>query len=218
MGYLLTTIFTTLDLLTFTILSASFSELRWSRKRTLGIMMASLPIIVLSLDLIPGEAYRFVSIPIMFLIIVAVFRGPWYIHLLPVLLSYTLVGIIDTGVGYGVCALLGITFNEFIWKKMLYTIVSTSAKLIEVLLAYLFCKYWRRRKYAPIRASWLLLTVLFPAVSFVMLLIIYIGFQDRSDLSAGALIFTLVLAMANVAIIYLIHAWRSIPVRNSSFT
>ena len=88
---------------------------------------------------------------------------------------------------------------------MLYTIVVTVTKMLELLLAYLFCKFWRRRKSAPIRSSWLLLTVLFPAVSLVMLLVIYIGFRDRSDVSAGALIFTLALAAANVAILYLIH-------------
>ena len=205
MEYVLSILWTFLDVFSSVMFASSFSELRWNRKRSWSAIAVACSLIVLGFSLSGEIAYRILSITLNIALLVIIFRGPWQKQLLSGLLSVVLIGIIDTGSGYGVSALLGISYDEFIWKKMLYTIVATSAKLFEVMLAYLFCKYWRRRKSAPIRSSWLLLTVLFPAVSLVMLLIIYLGFQDRSDVSAGALVFTLALAAANVAILYLIH-------------
>ena len=205
MEYVLSILWILLDITSSVIFTASFSKLRWNKKRTMVIMMTALVSAALIIFLVPGESYRIGTIGIMLVLVITIFYGSWQKQLLSVLLSIVLIGIIDTSLLYGVSAILNITYDELIWKKMLYTIVTTSTKLIEVLLAYFFCKYWRGRKTAPICSSWLLLTMLFPAVSLVMLLIIYVGFQDRSDMSAGALIFTLALAMANVAIIYLIH-------------
>lgn len=202
---MLSILWTIFDVSSSVMFAASFLELRWNRKRSCAAIAAACAFIVLSYA-IPSEiVYRICAITLSMGLIVIIFRGTWQKQLLSGLLSIVMIGIIDTGCGYGVSALLGITFDELVWKKMLYTIVATSAKLSELLLAYLFCKFWRRRKSGPIRSSWLLLTVLFPAVSLVMLLVIYIGFRDRSDVSTGALIFTLALAAANVAILYLIH-------------
>lgn len=205
MEYVLSILWTFFDVSSSVMFAASFLELRWNRKRSCAVIAAACAFIVLGYA-IPSEiVYRICAITLSLGLLMIIFRGPWQKQLLSGLLSVVMIGIIDTGSGYGVSALLGITFDELIWKKMLYTIVVTVTKMLELLLAYLFCKFWRRRKSAPIRSSWLLLTVLFPAVSLVMLLVIYIGFRDRSDVSAGALIFTLALAAANVAILYLIH-------------
>ena len=205
MEYVLSVFWTIIDLLTSLLCAASFSACRWNRKRTMLIFLAALSLIVMIYYLIPGEFYRILVSLVMVAMILSVFRGSWQKRLLSAFLSMVLIGMFDTGAVYGISALLRIPFDEFVWKKMLYTIVVTATKLVEVLLAYLFCQYWRRRSSVPIRTSWLLLTLLFPAVSVTMLLIIHVGFQDRSDLSVGALIFTLAVAAANVAILYLIH-------------
>lgn len=205
MEYVLSVFWTILDLLTSLLCAASFSSYRWNRKRTMLTFLVALSLIVMIYYLIPGEFYRILVVVVMLAMILSIFRGSWQKRLLSAFLSMILIGILDTGAIYGVSALLGIPFDEFVWKKMLYTIVVTASKLVEVLMAYLFCQYWRRRSSVPIRTSWLLLTLLFPVVSVTMLLIIHVGFQDRSDLSVGALIFTLALAAANAAILYLIH-------------
>ena len=204
MGSLLTIIFTFLDLWTPILFAHSFSDFRWNRKRTLCIILVFFALTLAPLYLIPGDFYIIPASLIVLGLLITIFRGPWYKQLLALVLSYILTGILDTCSGYGVCALLGMSYDEFIWKKMMYTVVVLSSKLIAIFIGYIFFQYWKNRKSAPIRISWLLLLVLFPAVSLIMLVIIFTSFQDQEDWTVNALIFAIALAVANVAIVYLI--------------
>ena len=62
-----------------------------------------------------------------------------------------------------------------------------------------------QRNLQRIRVKWLLLTIIFPFVSLLMLFTVYFSYQSRPDLSTGAFIFSLGLAVANIAILYMIH-------------
>ena len=205
MGYLLTILFSLADIGNAVLFSASFHELRWNKKRTLCLILIALAVVVAEAFLIPGSIYIIPTTCTVFILLVTLFRAPWYKLILPFILSYILVGVFDTGSVYGISLLLGLSYEEFIWKKMLYTVVVGSEKLICFLIAYLFCKYWRRRKSNPIRPSWMLLLVLFPTVGVVLQLIIFIGLQNQEDLSPAGLILSITMAVANVAIIYLIN-------------
>ena len=205
MGYLLTILFSLADIGNAVLFSASFHELRWNKKRTLCLILIALAVVVAEAFLIPGSIYIIPTSCTVFILLVSLFRAPWYKLILPFILSYILVGVFDTGSVYGISLLLGLSYEEFIWKKMLYTVVVGSEKLICFLIAYLFCKYWRRRKSNPIRPSWMLLLVLFPTVGVVLQLIIFIGLQNQEDLSSVGLILSITMAVANVAIIYLIN-------------
>lgn len=133
------------------------------------------------------------------------YRGSWIKHILLVTLCFAFNGVIDMAMGYGVCAILRISYSEFVWKKLLYITVATTAKLIEMFLAYLLWRIRQKEGRFSVRKKWLLLTSLFPAVSLLMLVVLFVMLQDQKDLSLGACIFSAVLAAANVGVLYLIH-------------
>ena len=133
------------------------------------------------------------------------FHGSWIKHVLLIILTYVFTCVIDIAVSYGISALLGITFQEMVWKKLLYIVVVSVAKFIQILIAYLFRQFRRTKGTYPIKIKWLLLAVLFPAVSLVMLVVIFENYQDNQDLTIRAFLFSGILAAANVAILYLIH-------------
>lgn len=112
--------------------------------------------------------------------------------------------IFDTIALYGVSALMGVSYTEFIWMKLLYVVTVCLSKLVSILLAWIIYRIRRTASNQPIQRRWLLLALLFPIVSMVMLAVVFVGFQGEQDLSIGAVIFSVVLAVANVAIIYLI--------------
>lgn len=135
----------------------------------------------------------------------ALYRGGWLKHILLVILCFVFNGVIDMAMGYGVCALLNISYTDFVWKKLLYITVATTAKLTEVFLAYLLWRVRQREGLLRIQNRWLLLTVLFPGVSLLMLVVVFVLFQNQKDLSPEAFWFSIVLALANVGILYLLR-------------
>jgi hypothetical protein len=80
------------------------------------------------------------------------------------------------------------------------------SKLFSILLAWALQRIRKIKGAHPIHHRWLLLTLLFPVVSIVMLMVVFDGFRGNQDLSVGALIFSIFLAIANIAILYLIGA------------
>lgn len=133
------------------------------------------------------------------------FKGPWYTHVLIVILSYIFSGIIDVAVGYGASILFRISYADLVWRKLLYTAVGTVAKLLHLLFAYLIYRIRGSRGTTVVHSSWTLLTILFPVASILMMAIVFNNYQDDTDLSIGAFISSCVLAIANIAILYLIH-------------
>ncbi len=145
----------------------------------------------------------FLSLLLFFLVSSYLYKGAWYQRIVCIILGYTISGIVDVLSVYGVSFLLGISYSEFVWRKIFYVVTVSLGKLISILLAWIF---WKIRNPYPdhaIQKKWLLLTLLFPAVSLVMLAVIFDSFQSRQDLSLGALVFSIFLAVANIAIIYL---------------
>lgn len=133
------------------------------------------------------------------------FKGPWIGRILIVALSYIFSGIIDVSIGYGASAILGISYSDLVWKKLLYTAVGTAAKLLYLFFAYLIHRIRANHASTPLHTSWTLLTVLFPAASIIIVVSIFLNYQHSTDLSVGAFVCSGILAVANIAVLYLIH-------------
>ena len=133
------------------------------------------------------------------------FNGPWLSRILIVALSFIFSGVIDVAVCYGASAVLGISYTDLVWRKLLYTAVGTIAKLLYLFFAYLIYRIRTSRTSTPLRSSWTILTVLFPAASNIIIVTIFLNYQDSPDLSVGAFICSGILAVANIAVLYLIH-------------
>lgn len=133
------------------------------------------------------------------------FNGPWLSRILIVTLSYIFSGIFDVAVCYGTSAVLGISYSDLMWKKLLYTAVGTAAKLLYLFFAYLIYRIRTNRASTPLHSSWTVLTVLFPASSIIIVVTVFINYQDSTDLSVGAFVCSGILAIANIAVLYLIN-------------
>ncbi len=146
-----------------------------------------------------------ISFVVYLIIIGQIFDGSWYRQLFVVILSYVTGGIIDTAVVYGISTLLGVSLSEFVWFELLYIVTVTIGKLISTLLAWVLFRFRSFSVFNSIEKKWLSLSLLFPLVSLAMLIIVFDGYQGKSDLSISAVVFCGFLAVANVAIIYLIN-------------
>lgn len=206
MEYIITPIWVLLDYLTLSVFSSPFFSLRHSKKTLASIFILLWCLNSIGLCLLPdGYVYRIFSILLLFLLLYFIYRGTLLRFVLCVTICLIFIGIIDTAFCYGVCVLLNITYFEFVWKKRLFALTGTMAKLIALLLSYLFAKYHREKKIGVIQQRWLILTLLFPVTSLAMMLIIFVSFQNAQDLSLSAVLFGCVMSFANFAILYLIN-------------
>lgn len=134
------------------------------------------------------------------------YKGSVLRRILVVVLFYILLGVFDTALLYGTSFILGISLDDFVWRKLLYIATVSTSKLLALYLIWTIRKVRKTNKIQKIQTKWLLLTLLFPTVSFLMMEVVFFTYRSRSDLSAGAFIFSCVLSVANIAILYLIHA------------
>lgn len=130
--------------------------------------------------------------------------GSWYRRILVIALGYVVSGMIDTAVLYGVSSFLEMSLTEFAEHQLFYVATVTVGKLLSIFLAWIFYRYRSFSNFHDIKKKWLLLTMLFPFVSFAMLIVVFDGFRGRSDLSFSAFIFSGILAISNIAIVYLV--------------
>lgn len=133
------------------------------------------------------------------------FKNSWQRRLLSSFLCWVFLSVIDIVVIYGFCGFLRMDFAELIWKKLLYITLGTISKLAAIFLFYVFKRIREKYHSYEIHSRWILLTTLFPLVSMFSLGAVFYGYQNSSDLSLGACLFSFCLAIANIAILYLIH-------------
>lgn len=153
----------------------------------------------------PGQLLKLIlTTTMLFVVSRHLNNGNWYLHIIYIAIAWMINGLIDTLVLYGISALLGVSYTDFIWMKLFYVVTVCLSKLISILLAWILYRARKTARDQAIHRRWLLLALLFPIVSMAMLAVVFAGFQGESDLSVGAVIFSFFLAVANVAIIYLI--------------
>lgn len=138
-------------------------------------------------------------------IISLLYEGSWHRRVFVIILGYVVSGIVDTAFLYGISSFLGMSLEEFSWCQMFYVATVTIGKLFTIFLAWMLQRYRAFRNFQSIETKWLLLSMLFPMVSLVMIIAVFDGNKGRSDLSSTALVFSGILAVANIAIIYLIN-------------
>lgn len=206
MAYIITPVWVLLDLVTLLGFAKSFFAKRNNTNKAIAVFLFIWGIMSVYSCLLPeGYTKRILSFSFSFILLVLIYRGSMHRYILCVAVGTIFIGIIDIIFLYGICLLLGISYSEFVWKKLLFVSATTITKLCEVLFAYLFDRYHAQREIRPIRNRWMLLTLLFPVSSLLMMVVIFVSFQDRQDLSIGAFIYSCILLVANIAILYLIN-------------
>ena len=146
---------------------------------------------------------KLVILSILFFFSYICFTGPWYKHLLVTTLWICGMSAMDTFAFYGMSSLLRISVSELIWRKWQFSLTAIIDKGIALFLSWIV--FWlRSRVSAPeLSKKRLLLTAIFPIVSYFMLFIVFDSYRDQDDLSLSAIIFTVILILSNVVIVYL---------------
>lgn len=206
MEYVLSLVWNYIETAYILTLGRAFLQERLTKKQSLTVYLASSFLLFLMLTALSGHTLRqFIVYAYYFALSCLLFRGSVLVHLLVSVIGYIFAGIFDSAILYGSCALMGISLSEFIWKKLAYCAAVTISKLLALFLAWLLFTLRKQKSEQPIRSRWLLLTLIFPCVSLMMLTVIFPSYQSSSDLSIGAFVFSIGLAAANIAILYLIQ-------------
>lgn len=134
------------------------------------------------------------------------YKGKWIPHILLTLLCYIFLATIDTISMNGICALLGISYQELIWRRATYTVATTMEKLLVCFAIWLLYRFREKKNLTGIHNKWLLLSCLFPAVSAVMLIVFFYYFPGSEESATGIVVFSGILIVANIAMLYVISA------------
>ncbi len=141
------------------------------------------------------------------------YTGTYFAHFFLSVICYIFIAAIDGISVNGMCGLLHIDYYTFVWRKLLYTTLITADKLIAVFLAWLLYRFRKKGDLGTQHSKWLLLSVLFPAISiFMFLMFFYYGPRDE-DISISIVIFSGILMVANIAMLYIISGIEKATVR-----
>ena len=149
--------------------------------------------------------YPIITNTLIFVFSCWLFHGKWYARLFLQMAIILLSSIMDTAVAYGASLLMNTSFSEFVWMKIPYTIAGTVGKLLVLFLVWILYRLRTSKGLNAVQGKWFLLTILFPAVSFIMLALCYYNNQGNEEMAGSILLMSAVLAVANIGIIYLLH-------------
>lgn len=206
MSFFLSAFWSLLELTTFHYFWKAFFLVRVCKKRYVLTYVAAWLFSVVYLNL---GFHDFVEMCLgfatLFTLTCLTYHGDLFRKILFSILAFLYFAMVDTLFLYGTSAVLQISVSDLIWRKMTYTVIVSLGKLISVLLAWVVCRLRKHRGQELIEKRWILLTLLFPVVSLIVLAIVYISYRDEGDLSVGAVGLSVVLLIANIAILYLIQ-------------
>ena len=149
---------------------------------------------------------QIITILIFTFVSVLFYNGRSIVHFFLTIICYIFITVIDSLFLYGVCALLKMSYAEFVWRKLSYSTLITVDKLLVVFLAWLLFRFRSKGDFQGVNRKWLYLSILFPSASVAMLVVLFFNSQNNEDLSLSTVIFSVVLAIANMAMLYIITA------------
>ncbi len=210
MEYTLSVLWTMLETLEVLLFSRAFLARRPRRKTALAVVLnvtAELIFeILMDLSYIPRPLQFAAAFLIHIGMAAYLFDGKLIAKVLMAAMALLLEGAIEALFVNGTSALMGLSFSAFAQRQFTYAMVVTAAKLTALLAAWLLYRYRPRGSIGVTNGKWLTLTVLFPAVSLVMMFVLCLDYQRDADVGTGVLIFGAILGLANIALIYIINA------------
>lgn len=133
-------------------------------------------------------------------------QGTFSVHVCLAIIYNIFNASIDTVAIHGMCYLLGISYNTFVWRKLSYITLITADKLLMIFLTWMLFHFRKKGNLGKQRGKWVQLSILFPAVSAAMLAILFYTSPRDEDVSIIVVIFVGVIMIANVAMLYVINS------------
>lgn len=206
MEYLISAFWSFIELVTFHFYFQGFLSIKTSKKvYFLTFFCAWFLPVVYAWSGIFSSYMQFVSLAMILFVAIFNYKGTLLHKVAACVLAYVFCAVIDIAILYGASAVLTVDFADLSQRRITYILVGTIGKMISVLAAWIFFRIRKKRNAETLQRKWLLLTLLFPAVSFVMITTLFHEYRGQEDLSLGPVIICTFLMLANIAIVYLIQ-------------
>lgn len=134
------------------------------------------------------------------------YEGTYFSHIFLSVICYIFIASIDAIAVNGMCSLLHIDYDIFVWRKISYTTLITTDKLFTIFLAWLLYRFRKKGNFGEQHHKWLLLSSLFPTVSAIMFIIFFYNTSRSEDVSTSIVVFSGIMVIANIAMLYVISA------------
>lgn len=119
-------------------------------------------------------------------------------------MSVIFLAIVDTTIMYIWSALLQISIDEFTHREYAYISAGVVSKLSSALISWLVFRGFSKTFDQQLPIRWLVLILLFPAISYVLLVVVVLNYCSESDMSLKGLGITMIIALANIGTMYMI--------------
>ena len=205
--YIISTIWSGLELAASIFFSGAFLEKKKQKKYLISLFVATSIIICLySNSGINKLLKQITTVSIFMGYSLLLYKGKWSAHIFSVIAYYVFIVTLDILVLSGSRLLLGVSFEELTMRKLTYVAIVSLDKLILLFFTWYLYHFRPRKGILRIKGKWLLLSVLFPLISVVMLCVLFYNSQKTSDLPISVLVFGAVISVANCAMLYIISA------------
>lgn len=206
MEYVLGGLWTALDVLGCYLFSGAFLPLKTNRKSILIVLFIVL-IACIYPNIVTNQYIKlFLTVTVYMLLSVLLLQGTIAVHTCLAVVYYIFNSAMDTVAIHGMCYLLNISYNTFVWRKLAYMTLVTADKLLVVFLAWILHRFRKKGNLGKQQNKWVLLSSLFPTVSTAMLAILFYTAPRDGDVSLSVVIFAIILMIANIAMIYVISS------------
>lgn len=205
MEYAITGLWSALELSCAVLFNGAFLARKAGKKRDALIVILIWGFINACIYLPIAPVYRQIMMPLLYTgLSVYLYTGTYFSQFFLSVICYIFIASMDTVSVNGMCELLHIDYNTFIWRKLLYTTVVTVDKSIVVFFAWILNRFRKKGNIGGLHSRWMPLSILFPMVSAAMLLILFYTAPRDRDISAMIALFSGILIVANVAMLYII--------------
>lgn len=207
MEYVISAVWVGLELLCAIFFNGSFlSEKRIKKQHIIAIIFIWMFTCVYTNTPINQLVKQLLLVTIYIGISIMLYRGPYIVHICLAIIGYIFIATIDIIAINGMCYLLGISYNTFIWRKFSYITLTTADKLLALFVTWLLKRSRKKGGLGKQHSKWMQLSILFPAVSSIMLVILFYSSPRDEDVSLSIVVFAGILMIANIAMIYVINS------------
>ncbi len=205
MEYIISSFSCFLDLIFHYLFWDAFMQRRGSRKQQTIFFLCGWLVGCLLITFSPNTCVRHLLVYLyLYLLSLLLFQGPWYQRLVLTTLGYGLQIMIESAILYGATALLHLSYTDFIWRKLQYTITLFNEKFLALFFVWILWSIRKKRGREVPDKRWVFLSLLYPLTSLHTIFIVFYSYQDEPDLSISVFLFSLILIGANIATLYLI--------------
>lgn len=207
MEYIISAVWSGLELVCAILFNGAFLASKTRKKHDVLFIVVIWILITTYSNCPVPPLFRQLGVPFFYAwISLLLYEGTYFLHLFLSLICYIFIATIDATALNGMCGLLHIDYGTFVWRKLSYTTLITADKLFATFLAWLMYRFRKKGNLGEQHHKWLLLSSLFPLVSAVMLVLFFYNFSRDEDASASIVVFSGIMIIANIAMLYVISA------------